>query len=147
MTGQPPITLPDVVKLLSNMSIGNIHPQKQPSYSDGVQPVFKDQLILGLEEQNDLRRFTQIKLWIKPPSQRFPKANAFMSLVNTKGSVFVRLNSLEELEALRTWLDNAIPQMRTIIEEQKPLEVQMAAANAAFDVIANAKTNDDHDGD
>lgn len=135
-----------ISKLLQNYQVGNLQQQRKPTYSD-TPPIWKDQFMLGQEGENDLRRYTQLKLWIKPPSQRFPKANAFLSLVNVKGSVFVRLQSIDELDALRVWLDNIIPVMRSTLEAQGPLEVQIEQANMAYDAIANASQSNNGDGE
>lgn len=113
---------------------GTVSPMKKPVYQDTF-PVWKDQLILGLQEQNDIRRFTQIRCWIKPPSERFPQANVFLSLINAKGSVFVRLNNIDELKALQSSLAAWIPQIEAKLEELKPMETQIAAAKQAFDTI------------
>lgn len=128
------IFTPDNLKrFLSTFTADNIRPGVKPQYQD-TPPVWKQQLILGLETQNDIRRFTQIRCWIKPPSERFATANTFLSLVNSKGSVFVRLNSIDELKALVSALQVWIPEIEAKLEELAPLEAQFAMAKAAFDV-------------
>ncbi len=125
------ITPESIKSFLQNMQVANVRQMPKPQYQD-TPPVWKQQLILGLETQNDIRRFTQIRAWIKPPSQRFPTANTFLSLVNAKGSVFVRLNSVDELKALVSSLQIWIPEIEAKLEELKPLEGQMEMANAAY---------------
>jgi len=141
---QENITPQQVSQFLQKFS-GEITPQRKPQYQD-TPPVWKQQLILGLETQNDIRRFTQIRMWIKPPSERFPNANVFLSLVNAKGSVFVRLNSVDELKALSAALQTWTPQIEAKLEELKPLEAQYAVAKQAFDqIIANEDGNHEDD--
>lgn len=121
---------------LINQFIGTVHQQKKPRWQD-TPPVWKEQLILGLQSQNDLRYFTQIRCWIKPPTQRFPTSACFLSLVNAKGSVFVKLNNIDELKALSTALNTWIPAMELKLQELSPLEAQMVLANRAFDTVIN----------
>lgn len=114
-----------------NQFTGNVTPTRKPQYD--VPPAWKKQHILGLEEQGDIRRYTQIKAWIKPPTQAYPNTNCFMSLVNAKGSVFVRLKDIDELKLMISTLASWIPEMQQTIDNLKPQEIQMQMAIKAFD--------------
>lgn len=124
--------------LNGTMQADNIHVKAKPRYED-TPPVWKEQVILGLQEQNDLRRFTQCRVWIKPPSQNFPTSAVFLSLINAKGSVFVRLNTITELEALSSAFITWIPQIKAKLEEMKPLEAQMMLARQAYDAALTSQ--------
>lgn len=138
-----PANLGELLKqYLPNQFTGTVTPALKPRYSDNTPPVWKDQLILGLQEQNDIRRFTQIRCWIKPPSERFPNANVFLSLINAKGSVFVRLNTIDELKALQSALSTWIPQIEAKLDELKPMENQIALAKAAYEAVISNDHNE-----
>jgi len=124
-----------------NQFNGTVTPAKKPRFAD-VPPIWQDKIILGLQENQDIRHFTQIKCWVKPPSSNFPTANVFLSLVNAKGSVFVKLNGISELETLQAALATWIPQIQTKLNEVKPLEAQFAAARAAFDAVLSSSGTD-----
>lgn len=136
---------PAVANFLNQFQ-GTVHAMPKPLYQD-TPPVWKQQLILGLETQNDIRRFTQIRCWIKPPSERFAQANTFLSLVNAKGSVFVRLNSVDELKALSAALTIWIPEIEAKLAELAPLEAQYALAKQAFDIALNSSNHNEHNED
>jgi len=129
--------------LNGTITADNLHMKPKPRYQETI-PVWKEQVTLGMNEQNDMRRWTQCRCWIKPPSQSWGNAAVFLSLVNAKGSVFVRLNSLSELEALSAAFTTWIPQIKSKLEELKPLEAQMALAREAYDtVLQNTPTEEE----
>jgi len=117
--------------LQGTLQADSISLKPKPRYVDTV-PVWKEQITLGMTEQTDMRRWTQCRVWVKPPSQAFPTAAVFMSLVNAKGSVFVRLNTLAELEALQSAFSTWLPLIREKMESMKPLEAQYALAQQAY---------------
>lgn len=143
MTLPANITPDSLNSFLKNFT-GTVHPERKPQYQD-TPPVWKQQLILGLETQNDIRRFTQIRMWIKPPSERFANANVFLSLVNAKGSVFVRLNNVDELKALSAALLVWIPEIEAKLTELLPLQNQLNLARQAYDMIASQSNNHSDD--
>lgn len=136
---------PEMVTGFLSTYTGDIKPKRKPRYFDDTPPVWRRQLILGLETQNDMRRFTQFRTWIKAPCQQYPRPGLFMSMVNTNGSIFVRLNSIEEMEALQIALNTWIPEAREKLNELQPLAHQYEVAQKVFDATIDAARNNSSD--
>lgn len=127
---------------LPNQFTGKVYPEPKPAYAD-TPPVWKKQITLGMSEDGDIRRYSQFKAWIKPPSQNFPTSNTFISIVNGRGSVFIRLNSLDELKLLLSQMASWIPEMEKVINDLKPLEIQYQMAYKAFAEAMQGGNNHD----
>jgi len=138
-------TLEKVSAFLSNFQSDSIKPTPKPRYTD-TPPVWLDRIILGMtgDASADLRHFTQIKIWIKPPTNNFPKAALMLSMVNSKASCFSKLPSVDDLKTLRTALDLWIPIVEEKLEGMKALESQFELARIAFD---SAMRNNKDEGD
>lgn len=134
------MTTDNFTRFLNQFS-GTVTPTKKPVFD--TPPAWKKQHILGLQEEGDIRRYTQIKAWIKPPTQSYPSTNCFMSLVNAKGSVFVRLKDIEEMKLMISTLASWIPEMEKTVDSLKPQEIQMQMALKAFAEALKEEEPDD----
>jgi len=138
-------TAEQISTFLQNFQSDSIKPMPKPRYTD-TPPVWLDRIILGMtgDASADLRHFTQIKIWIKPPTQHFPKAALMLSMVNSKASCFSKLPTVEDLKTLRTALDLWIPIVEEKLSGLKALESQFELARIAFD---SAMRNNNNEGD
>lgn len=132
---------PEIKQFLSHFKADSITPAKKPTYTE-TPPVWQDHFVMGETSQGDMRRWTQCRAWIKPPNTQFPTASAFLSFVNGKGSTFVRLNNIAELEGLVAALQSWLPIMKEQLETLKPLEQQYQAAQLAYDTILKNPNGD-----
>lgn len=112
----------------------NIQAVRKPKWADDTEPVWRKSVKIGETQgkDDDVRKYSQIKCWIKAPSEHYPSTASFLSIVNGKGSVFIRLNSLDELKLVVSQLASWVPEMEKVIEAQRPLEIQYQMAYQAF---------------
>lgn len=124
-------------QFLGGQFSGTVEAKRKPQFTDP--PVLQRHITLGVDGEGDMRKYSQMRIWIKGPTQRFPKANLFVSFVNAKGSTYSRLtNGVDELTALFEWLGTVIPTVREKMESLAPLESQMQIAQQAYEMALNS---------
>lgn len=114
---------------------GQVHAQRKPEYKES-KPVWSDDMIIAKTEQGDVRRWTQVKLWLKPPSFSYPNSTAFLSFVNGKGAVYTKI-TVDDLKAIAQWIQLSIPILEEKLNSLKELEATQAAAKAAYDAMVD----------
>ncbi len=120
---------------------GEVKPTPKPHWHNEVRPVWSDHIILGADETKDIRYYTQFKIHIKPPVQRYPNPAVMLTMIGGGKATYVRLNSVDELRALLCKMSDWIPVVEKHLEDLKPLSDQIKAANAAYDIALRASDN------
>lgn len=135
---------PDLGKIISQYLPyfqGQVHAQKKPQYKES-RPVWQEDMIIAKEETGDVRRWTQIKLWLKPPSFSFPNSTSFLSMVNGKGAVYSKITP-DDLRAICQFFTLNIPILEEKLNSMKELEQTQAAAKAAYDAMIGETNEED----
>lgn len=127
---------------IGNIFQGLVRPVRKPLYSEGIPPAYYKDLLLGVTEMGDIRRYTQLKVWIKPPTERWIKASSFLGLTNGNGSTYVRLNSIDELKTIKASIDLWLPEMEKKLDELKTLEQTIEVARRAYSAVLSNNSLD-----
>lgn len=131
----PDSTKQELASKFLPMFTGTVTPMRKPEYTDNIPPSYVDKIQICRRNESD-RFYTEIKVWLKPPSFRFPNIGSFISFSNGKTNVFSTM-TVNDLKTLKSWLEVQIPIIEAKTDELKPLVASQELAKRAYDSVLN----------